>query len=106
MPGAIVTAYAWNSSAIDSTDIPRSVIAFGGKFIFPLDIDNTQPFTLTLSHDTAIAQYLHHVSNHRQFATDLLKYLIEDRRTAHRERINLSRQPNVFQKGDIVTVRV
>ena len=31
--------FAWNSAAIDHTDIPRCVVAVGREFKFPLDIE-------------------------------------------------------------------
>lgn len=34
----MATAYAWNASPIDGTDIVRSVLAIGHELRFPLDI--------------------------------------------------------------------
>ena len=55
---AIATAYAWNSSPIDSTDVVRSLPAIGRELRFPLDIDLSDPPPMVDNPGKSIASYL------------------------------------------------
>ncbi len=41
--GVLFAAYAWNAGPIDGTDIPRSLVAVGREFPFPIDLSNAIP---------------------------------------------------------------
>ena len=83
--------YAWNSAPIDDTDIPRSLAAVGRHFKFPMDVKLSPTPTLNDADESALYTYLRDISTDSQFATAVLQVLIEERRTAHRERHNSQR---------------
>ena len=101
-----VAAYAWNSAPIEGTDVIRSLPAFGRIFRFPFDVN-----LASLPHPTddcaaATIEFLNATASTKQFATEVLGFLKEDRVTAHRERVNQRRREADFKVGDHVTVRV
>ena len=53
----------------------------------------------------ATLDYLDFTNTHRHFASSILKILIEDRRTAHAERINNSKILVILKTGYIVMAR-
>ncbi|MGH7955061.1 MAG: hypothetical protein ACREOZ_03790 [Gloeomargaritales cyanobacterium] len=102
----MVAAYAWNSSPIDGTDIIRSVPAIGREFKFPMDFELSPLPSLSDDVAGALHTYLSRVASNVSFATEILKLLVEDRRTAHRERVNSGRTRVEYQVGDLVTARI
>ena len=98
--------YAWNSSPIDDTDIPRSVAAVGRHFKFPMDVKLLSSPVLNSADDTALYTYLRDVSNDSTFATSVLQVLVEERRTAHRDRWNKEHARKPFEIGDVVKAHV
>jgi hypothetical protein len=103
---AQTTAYAWNASAIDGTDIIRSVAAVGRVFQFPFDISLSDPPEPVLGDLEHLHDYLRLGQANSNFATEILAYLTEDRRAHHQARANLSRNQKLFKIGDTVMVRV
>ena len=101
----IAAGYAWNSAPIDGTDIIRSILAIGRELHFPLDISMASLPKLAEFQTNSVIVYLRLIDKDRIFATQVLKILIEDRHTTHRERINNKRNVVTLQKGDIVMVR-
>ena len=55
---------------------------------------------------SALYTYLKDVSIDSQFATAVRQVLVEERRTAHRERYNSQRAAKSFQVGDVVKAHV
>ena len=106
VPAAMTAGYAWNSAPIDGTDILRSVAAVGRPFLFPIDVSMLPSPQLTSDDAAGITQYLSLVSEHVTFSQTILRYLVEDRRTAHAERSNESRRPVVYATGDRVMANV
>ena len=102
---SVVVGYAWNSSPIAGTGILRSVPAIGRELRFPLDIDSSALLSLVSNNAEYVASYLRLTDSNRHFATTILKILIEDRRTAHAERVNDSRNIFMMHPGDIVMAR-
>ena len=98
--------YAWNSAPIDDTDIPRCLAAVGRHFKFPMDVALSADPTLNDDSQSALFTYLRDVSNDSQFATAVLQILIEERRTAHRDRWNSKRAAKQFKVGDVVKAHV
>jgi hypothetical protein len=98
----MTAGYAWNSAPIDGTDILRSVAAVGRSFLFPIDISLSLPPLLCSNNAANVAQYLTFVSEHTSFSQTILRFLVEDRRLAHAERANESRNPIVYDVGDRV----
>ena len=103
---AMTTAYAWNASCIDGTDIPRSIPAIGRELRFPLDIafENTPPVIDNPSE--SVAAYLRYLGRDVPFARELSTWITEDRRERHRERVNEGRNLIRYKPGDIVMARV
>ena len=106
VPAAMTAGYAWNSAPIDGTDILRSVAAVGRPFLFPIDISLSLPPQLCSDNAAAVAQYLTFISEHASFSQTILRFLVEDRRLAHAERANESRNPFVYDVGDRVMATV
>jgi hypothetical protein len=101
------TAYAWNASPIDGTDIIRSVAAVGREFKFPLDLSlSIEPPTFVDGSVSAVHDFLRLAQSHSRFSTEILAILTEERRTYHRERANESRDQSLFSVDDLVMVRV
>ena len=101
----ISAGYAWNSAPIDGTDIIRSIPAIGRELRFPLDISLTALPKLTDNRANSVVEYLRLTDKDRIFSTEILKILIEDRRTAHRDRINNNRNVVTLLLGDVVMTR-
>jgi hypothetical protein len=101
-----LSAYAWNSAPIDGTDIIRSFVAVGHDFRFPFDVNFSN--TPSLNVDNAeLFSYLRSMGQDSQFATHTLQILIEDRREAHRLRVNKLRNTDCGLKvGDVVKAHV
>jgi hypothetical protein len=102
----MTTAYAWNASPIDGTEIIRSVPAIGRALRFSLDVHETDMPLPIDDPATSVVQYVRYLGNDVSFARNLLAWLIADRREAHRERENSKRSPILYKVGDIVMGRV
>ena len=87
-------------------DIPKCLAAVGRHFKFPMDVALSADLTMNDDDQTALFTYLHDVSNDSQFIADVLQILIEERRTAHRDRWNSKRATKQFKVGDVVNVHV
>merc|ERR1711884_1000049 len=98
--------YAWNSAPIDNTDIGRSVAALGREFRFPLDVELLPTPQLNNDTNSALFDYLPHVSCNTEFARSVLQILVEERHKYHQERANLSRDSFKFKLGDVVKAHV
>lgn len=105
-PSVNIAAYAWNSAPIDGTDVVRSLPAVGRIFCFPLDIAVNKIPEPTSDCAAATVAFLNASASARNLSISILQILCEDRVTAHRERVNLSRSRDEFQVGDVVTARV
>ena len=103
---AKTSQYGWNSSPIDDTDIPRCVAALGREFRFPLDVELLEQPCLNDKNNSALFHYLRNVSCNSKFAVSVLQILLEERRTAHRERHNKDRVAVKFNVGDVVKAHV
>ena len=101
----IVAGYAWNSAPIDGTDIIRSIPAISRKLRFPIDISSVTLPQLTTNQADSVVNYLRLTDSSKHFASEILKILIEDRCTVHRERINNQRNIVSFDVGDVVMAR-
>ena len=104
-PTGITAGYALNSATIDGTDILRSIPAIGRELHFPIDINLSTLLKLAHNSGQAALDYLKLSESSRHFSSSILKILIEDRRTAHVERIINNRNVVVLEPGDIVMAR-
>ena len=105
VPASIASAYAWNSTPIDGTDIIRSVPAIGRALHFPLDINLNAVPKLIQNNAQATLDYLDFTNSHRHFSSSILNILIENCRTAHAERINNTTNLVLLKAGDIFMAR-
>ena len=101
-PVNITFGYVWNSAPIDGINIIRSIPAIGRELRFPIDIYLNDLPEMTRNNGQSVLYYLKFTDSPRHFSSAILKILIEDRRTAHAERINNTRNLIVLQPGDIV----
>lgn len=101
-----LTQYGWKSAPIDNTDVPRSLPATGREFGFVLDVDLGPLLNMNDETNKELYNYLRNVSIHSKFAEEVIKILEEDRRTAHWERHNNSKERQIFKVSDVVTARV
>ena len=72
--------------------ILRSVLIFGRELRFPLDIALSALPSLVYNNTESIISYLHLTDFNCFFTSEIVKILVEDRRTVHVERINSTRQ--------------
>ena len=105
VPTGIAAEYAWNSAPIDGTDILRIIPAIGRELHFPFDIYLNAAPKLIQNNSQAVLDYLKLTDANRHFSSSILKILIEDRRIAHAERINNSKNLVVLHTGNIVMAR-
>ena len=102
---SIAAVYAWNSIPIDGTDILRSISAIGRKVHFPIDFNFNDLPKLTQNYAQGALEYLKLTESSRHFTKFILNFFIKDHRTAHTERINISRNLVTLKPGDIVMPR-
>ena len=102
----MTTAYAWNASCIDGTDIVRSLPAIGRALRFPVEINESAIPQLTSNVGERVAQYLRYLGSDVDFSRKLLAWIVDDRREQHRERVNEQRNLVKYKPGDIVMGRV
>ena len=101
----LLLLYAWNSAPCVGTEIPRSVVVTGRVFSFPIDFSASKHLDLTSTPDE-VTNYAKTQAQLLSASKDILKVLIEEHRSYHRERINsLRRDPRVFNVDDIVFAR-
>ena len=96
MENCKTSQYAWNSAPIDDTDIPRSLTVVGRHCKFTLDVKLSPNPTLNDEDQSALYIYLRDVSIDSNFASSVLQVLIEERRTAHRDRWSSNRAAKSF----------
>ena len=87
VPAGIAVGYAWDSAPKDGTDILRSILAIGRELHFSIDINFSALPKRAHNSGQAALDYLKLTDSSRHFSSSILKILIEDRRTAHAERI-------------------
>ena len=105
VPAGIAAGYAWNSAPIDGTDILCSIPVIGRELHFPIDINLSALPKLAHNSGQAALDFLKLTDSSCHFSSSILKILIEDRRTAHAERINNNRNVVVLEPGGIVMAR-
>ena len=79
--------------------------SYWSRTTLPLDISMASLPKLKEFQANSVIEYLRLTDKDKVFATEVLKMLVEDRRTTHRERINNKRNVVTLQKGDIVMAR-
>ena len=96
--GALLFAYAWNSSPVSGTDISRSLLVLGREFQFPIDFATDNTFSTNNSPKI--------VSEYTTQSREINKILIEEHRVMHRELRNSEiKNEREFRFGDIVFAR-
>ena len=71
-----------------------------------MDVQVNKTPELNDTDHSALYNYLRNVSFDSTFATSVLQVLIEENRTAHRDRWNTKRSAKTFKVGDVVKVHV
>ena len=103
---AMATAYTWNASPLDGTDIIRSVPTIGRTLHFPLNIGLADIPALVDNSSASVVSFLRYLQRDVTFARQLLAYLVEDRRLIHREQVNEKEYLVRYKPGDIVMAKV
>ena len=98
---AMATAYAWNASPIEGTDIIRSFPAIGRELRFPLDINLADSPAIIDNPSESVAAYIRYLKRDAVSAQQLLSYLVEDRRAYHRERANGGKNSIEYKPGTV-----
>ena len=76
----MITAYAWNTILVDSTDIGRSISAVGIPLKFLIDIALDElPEPIDDAGQTTI-QYICSIAHDTRFFKDIVLWIIEERR--------------------------
>jgi hypothetical protein len=102
--GVLFACYAWNSSPIDGTDVPRSQVAIGRQFPFPIDLSPALPRSTNQEGQHALDHY--EAASPLLFKQrQLLDILNAERRRRHTEIRNSNAAGMEFQPGDLVIVR-
>ena len=78
----------------------------GRYFKFPMDLKLKKTPELNDTNHSALYGYLRDVSIASTFAATVLRVLVEERRTAHRNRWNTKRAAKTFQIGDVIKAHV
>ena len=102
----MVTAYAWNASPTNGTDLIRNVPAIGRELRFPIDINTAQIPQQSNNKALTMATYLRLLDRDVDFSRELLSWTIDDRRLIYRERVNEKRFLVEYKPGDIVMAKV
>jgi hypothetical protein len=101
--GAILLLlYVWNSCPVPGTDISRSLLAVGRKFVFPIDFSSGKHWEQTSSASTVVS-YLKYLAAWLSACRLVAELLVEEQRTYHCKYINARRpNPHIYSVGDIV----
>ena len=99
---AMVLAYAWNASPIDSTDINISVPAIGYELKYPTDIDIDEITQVIDIASKSVSDYLWHIQQDIELSQQLVAWFVEDRQTLQRERANEKKYLVDYKLGDVI----
>ena len=103
--GALLAAYAWNSSPISGTDISKSLLVMSREFNFPVDFATDRTFS-TRNDPEIIHEYTRDLVTVLQESREIYKILIEEQRAMHRELKNAEVSNAIkFKVGDLVLAR-
>ena len=102
--GVLFACYAWNASPIDGTDIPRSVVAIGRDFPFPIDLSPAMARGVVREGQQAL-DYCDAASPLLYKQRQILKLVNEERRLRHAELRNDGIKERCFEVGDLVIIR-
>jgi hypothetical protein len=101
----LFAACAWNGSPVDGTAIVRSFAAKARTFHFPLDLQTDNEIARIPQQGEATMQHVETMFLMWFRQKELLKVLIDERRTKHGEMANQNKTKRTFETGDIVLVR-
>ena len=82
------------------------MVAIGQDFRFSLDVSLSPTPLLNTESNSLLFNYLRDVSTDSTFALNILKGLIEERRTVHRDRQNRGKLQCSLEIGDVVKASV
>ena len=101
----MVSAYAWNASHIDGTDIVRSFPAIGRELKLPLDINLVKLPSVIDNASDSVSSYLRRIKNDVVFSRAILAWFVDDRSIVYREQENEKQHLIVSKVSDVVMVR-
>ena len=100
--GALLAAYAWNSSPISGTDISKSLLVMGREFNFPIDFAGDDRFS-TRDDPEVVYEYTKELMSVLKESREIYRILIEEKRAIHREIKNSAVVREIkFKVGDLV----
>jgi len=101
----LLLLYAWNSCPVSGTDIPRSLVAVGREFTFPIDFSSGKHWVLISSPSTVVS-YSKELATRLATCRQVAELLVREQRSYHRELI-IARRPNphIYSFGDILFAR-
>jgi hypothetical protein len=106
MEGALMTAYAWNSAPVATTDLSRSLIVLGRECHFSIDFTSRKDITFDVE-KAGIQSYTSSMFELLEKCQTVFKMLIQEHLAYYCElcksQIN---SPRKFKVGDIVFARV
>jgi hypothetical protein len=102
--GVLFSLYAWNAAPIDGTDLPRSVVAIGRDFPFPIDL-STATARDSASEGEAALDHFESASPLLYKQRQLLVIQNAERRQRHIDIRNEGIKQRSFDTGDLVIVR-
>ena len=103
--GALLAAYAWNSSPISGTDISKSLLVMGREFNFPIDFATDRTFS-TNNDPEVIFEYTKDLVDILQQSREIYRILIDEHCAMHIEIKNSQVSNEIkFRVGDIVFTR-
>ena len=98
----LLVIYAWNSAPVPGTDLPRSLVAVGRVFSFPIDFSAAKHIELVSSPESVIT-YAKDQATLLSACGEVAKILLDEHRSYHRELINQLRpDPRLYSINDIV----
>ena len=86
---------------IERIYIIRSIPVIERELRFPLDIDLSGLPPIVSNNSESVVSYLRLIDSNRNFASAILKIIIENRRTVHTERFNNIRIIVIMLSGDL-----
>ena len=89
--------YAWNTARIGNMDIPRSLVAVGCEFWFPLDIEISGIPKIIDVKGTTLYNYYHGVSADSNYYTSVVQVLVKERGENQKKR-NQNFRSEIFSK--------
>jgi hypothetical protein len=104
--GTSLAVYGWNSAPVDGTDIVRSFAAMGREYPFPIDAKlEMRAETNNANEGEMVVAHIHGTFPLLQQQRAVLKILVGESRSYHRDLRNEGKKQPVFSVGDLVIIQ-